>query len=110
MVQCGVVQDMHSRMNSSGLGILGAVHQAPDTGVHYGPGAHGAGLNGHEQIATWQAMISDGCAGLAQGNDLGMSGWIGIREVAVEAPSNDFSFVDDDGAHRNFAGVQCALG
>jgi hypothetical protein len=100
---------MHRRMHSPGLGILGAIYQAPDTGVNYGSGAHGTRLNGHEQIATWQAMISDGCAGLAQSDYFGMSGWIGIREVAIEAAPNDFSFMDDDSAHRNFARVHGAL-
>jgi hypothetical protein len=52
-------------MYRSGLGVLGAVNQAPDTGVHYCSGAHGARLNGHKQIAASQAVISDGRAGLA---------------------------------------------
>jgi hypothetical protein len=52
-------------MYRSGLGVLGAVNQTPDTGVHYCSGAHGARLNGHKQIAASQAVISDGRAGLA---------------------------------------------
>jgi hypothetical protein len=65
MIESGVVQNMHRRMHSSGLGVLCAIYQAPDTGVHYCSGAHGARLNGHKQIAASQAVISDGRAGLA---------------------------------------------
>lgn len=101
---------MHCGMHSPGLGVLGAIYKAPDTGVHYGSGAHCARLNGYEQIAASQAVICDGCAGLAQGNDLGMSCRVGIAEVPIEAAANDFSFTDDDSAHRNFARVQGALG
>jgi len=78
MIQGRVVQDMHCRMHSPGLGVLGAIYQAPDARVHYGSSAHSAGLNGHEQIATRQAMISNGGPGLAQSHDLGMSGWVGV--------------------------------
>jgi hypothetical protein len=110
MIQRGVVQDVHRRMHSPRLGVLGTIYQTPDARVHDGSGAHCARLNGHEQIAARQAMVPDGRPGLAQSHYFGMSRWIGIGEVAIESAANDFSFMDDDSANRNFARVHGALG
>jgi hypothetical protein len=55
-------------------------------------------------------MVAKGRARFAQGNDFGMSGWIAVKNVAVEAASDDASAVDDDRAHGDFSGLECTLG
>ena len=100
---------MHDRMHRPSLGVLCPVNQAPDAGVHDRSRTHGAGLNGHEQIATRQAIIADCCARLAQSHYFGMSARIGIGQVAIEAAAYDFSFMDDYRADRHLASFLRAL-
>ena len=70
--------------------------------------AHGSIVaNSSQPSRRW---LPSGGTGLAQGDDLGVGGGIGIGEVAVAAASDDFAFVNYYRADRDFAGFQSALG
>jgi hypothetical protein len=109
MIQSWMVQHMQGRMNCSGLGVLGTVHQSADARMHDCSSAHGTRLDGHEKIAVQQAVIANGGAGLAQCQNFGVGGWIGVGQVAVESASDDFPFMHDNRAHWNFSDVERSL-
>jgi hypothetical protein len=105
-----MIQNLHHRTYSARLRVIGAVNQALQPGMYQGAGAHRARLNCSKQLAAFQAMVAEGGTGLAQGDDLGVGGGIGIGDVAVAAASYDPAFVHHDGADRNFALFKSALG
>lgn len=109
MIQSWMVQHMQGRMNCSGLGVLGTVHQSADARMHDCSSAHGTRLDGHEKIAVQQAVIANGGAGLAQCQNFGVGGWIGVGQVAVESASDDFPFMHDNRAYRHFSDVERSL-
>jgi hypothetical protein len=104
-----MVQNMHCRVHCSGFGIVGSVYQGSDAGVHHGPCAHGAWLNGDEKIAVIQAVIADFRSGFAQCHNFCMGGWIGVGQIAIESATDDFAFMHHDCADRNLAYVERSL-
>jgi hypothetical protein len=97
-------------VHSARFGIVGAVYQALDPGVHQGSGAHRARFNCSKQIAAGQAMVTESCTGFAQGNDLGMGCGVVVGEVAIPAAADYALSAYDDCAYWNFAGFEGALG
>jgi hypothetical protein len=55
-------------------------------------------------------VVTQGCTGLAQGDDLGMSGGVGVCDVAVPSAANQLSVADDNGAYGNLSYFERALG
>jgi hypothetical protein len=109
VVECGVIQDLHGGMHRSSLGVLGAVYQSSDTGMHHGSCAHGARFNGHEKIAVCKAVIAEGRSGFPQSNYFRVGRGVGIGEVAVESATDNLAFMHDDGAYGHFSHVERSL-
>jgi hypothetical protein len=109
VIERGVVQNRHGGMHGSGFGVFCAINQCPDASVDHGSRAHGAWLNGHEEIAVQQAVVAESRSRLAQGDDFGVGGWIGVGQVAVESASDYFPFVHDNRAYRHFSDVERSL-
>lgn len=105
-----MIENAHDGVNRPGFGIVCSINESSDAGVNHGAGAHRARFNRHEEIAVEQAMIAECEASLAQGDDFSMRGWIVIGEVAIEAATNDVSFMHNDRANWNFAEFERALG
>src|SRR5580704_2992949 len=55
-------------------------------------------------------MVANGSTGLAQRDELGVRGGVGVGDVAVPAPAHYAAFADDDRADRNFSGFERAPG
>jgi hypothetical protein len=55
-------------------------------------------------------MVTNGSTGLAQGDDLGVCGRIGLGDIAVPSAAYDLAVADDDGADRDLSYLQSALG
>jgi hypothetical protein len=105
-----MIQHFHYRMNRAGLGVVRAIYQALDAGMHQRAGAHGARFNGSKQFAVLQTVVTHGSTGLAQSYDLGVGGGIGVSDVAVPSASYDAAVAYYDRAHRNLSTFQSALG
>src|SRR5579859_2140745 len=105
-----MIQYLHHRMDGSGFRVVGTIDQAVDTSMHHGTGAHGTRFNCSKQLTVSQAVVTQGCTGLAQGDDLGVSGGVGACDVAVPSATNHLSVADDDGAYGNFSYFERALG
>jgi hypothetical protein len=110
VVQLGVIQDLKHGMYGAGLGIVSAKYQTLDPGVHQSAGTHRARLNCNKQVTAAEAVIAQGFSGLAQGDDFGVGGGIGVGEVAVATAAYDRASAYDDGADGNFSHLQGALG
>ena len=96
-------------MDGACLPIIGAIDQALEPGMNQSAGAHRARLNCNKQLAALQPMVTESCTGLAQGDDLGVGGGIGIGKVAVPSSPYNMSVVYHDRAHRDFSRLQRAL-
>jgi len=109
MVRAWVVHDLHHRVHGAGFGVVRAVNQAPNAGVNQRARAHRARLNCSKQIAVSQAMVADRGTRFAQGNHLGVSGRVGIGDVAIESMANDLAIVNDHCADGDFSGLKRTL-
>src|SRR4029077_2949946 len=47
---------------------------------------------------------------LAERDDLGVGSGVRVAEIAVTSTADDLAITDHDGSHRNFPGLECALG
>ena len=103
MVQAGMIYYRDNTVDSAGFGVGRSIHQAPDARVNQGARTHGARLDGHEHRAVEQAMVPDGPSGFAQGQDLRMSSWIVIRDIAVSGARDQLVLKKDHGSDRYFA-------
>jgi hypothetical protein len=110
VVELGMVHDGEDRAAGSGFGIGGGVDEARDAGVEDGSGAHGAGFECCVEGAVFEAVVGEGAAGFAKGDDLGVGSGVAVAEDPVLASADDFVFVDDECAYGDFAigfGVVC---
>ena len=110
MVETGVIQNPHGGVNSARFRIIRAENQPSNARVHQRTGAHRTRFNCSKQVRASQTMVAYGRSGFSEGDDFGMGGWIAVKNVAVEAASDNTSVVDDDCAHGDFSGLECPLG
>jgi hypothetical protein len=110
VVQLRMIQDRNHRMHSASFGIVRAIHQALNSGMHHGAGTHGTRFNCNKQFAAFQTVVTNGGAGFAQRYDLGVSRRIGVRDVAVPSAADDSAAAYYDRAHRDFSRFETALG
>lgn len=104
-----MIHDLHHRAHGAGFGIIGAVNQALDASMYHCARAHRARFNCNKQNAVSQAMVTNGCTGLAKGDDLGVGRGVVIGDVAVPSTADDFAVADDYCANRNFSNLQRSL-
>ena len=110
VVQAGMVQDLHHRMDGARFGVIRAVDQTFQPGVNHSAGAHRTRLNCNKEFAVFQPVVAQRGTGLAQGEDLGVSGGVAVGKVAVTAAAYDFSAADHDGAYRDLSRFERSLG
>ena len=91
--------------DASTLGVLGAKHQPADAGVADRPGAHGAGLQGDEELQTSEAMIAESLCRGPQRQDLGVSRGImpGNRSIGAGGDHLATDRIADHCSDRRFA-------
>ena len=65
VIQLRMIQQLHYRLHSARFGIVRAVHEAVDPGVHQGSGAHRARFNCSKQVALRETMVTEDCSRLA---------------------------------------------
>ncbi len=65
-------------MHRAGFGIVGAIDQPFDPGVHQRTRAHCARFNCSKQFAVPKAVVAQSGTGFAQGNDFGVGSGIGV--------------------------------
>jgi hypothetical protein len=120
VVQLRMIQDLHHRMHGPGLGVVRTIYQGLHAGMHQGAGAHRAGLNGDKQRAPFEAMVTYGCTGFTQRDDLGVGRWVVVCNVAVPSSTYNPASACDlavahvvayyDRTHGDFPSLQRSLG
>jgi hypothetical protein len=105
-----MIQDVLHRMYRARLGIVRAIYQPPDAGVHHRAGAHGARFNCNKQIAVFQTVVTKGSTGFAQRHDLGVGRGVRVADVAIPSAPDDPSIAYNDRSDGNLARIQRALG
>src|SRR5579875_3789769 len=78
-----MVQHLKHRSNSTRFGIGGTINQSRQSGVDHGPGAHGARLQGHIELAIEQSVIGRCISGGTQGNNFSMGSGIYVAQDPV---------------------------
>ena len=109
MIQLGMVQHLHHRMDCARFWIVSAVYQAFYPCMHQSTCAHGAGLNRGKHFAIFQAVVAQVRTGLAQGNNFGMGGGVGVDEAAIPASTYNLAGMHDHCADWNLARFQRSL-
>src|SRR5260370_6491683 len=102
VIQLRVVYDLHDGSYRSGLGIICAVNQTRQAGMHQGATTHGAGFNGDKHFASFEAMITEKAASLAQRNNFSVRTGITIHAVAIVSPANNVFLMQNDRSYRDF--------
>jgi len=101
LVDEGVVEASSGSIGGGG-GVEDTVRASPIDR----PEAHGARFAGSVKVATRQLEIPEDAAGLANGLDFGVGGRVIARCDAVDALSDDFAVLDDQGGEgATLAGV-----
>ena len=110
MIQLGVVHHFHHRMNRSCFRIVRTVNQAFQPRMNQSASAHRARFNCSKELAVSQAMVTEVCTGLAQGNDFGVRAGVGVGQVPIPSPPDNLASTDYDRPHRHFSRFERALG
>jgi len=97
-------------MNGSCLWVICTVYQATNAGVDQGSRTHRARFNCSKQVALSETVITQVRACFAQRDDLGMSGWIAVRKVAIPPAADNTTTVHDYRPHGHLSDLQCSLG
>ena len=107
----GVAQDIAQGSGGTGLGVPGTEDDAVDARGKNRARTHRAGLQGHDQRAAAQAPCPSGTAGLAQGDNFGVTCGVVVGLPAVPPTSDDAAIVvDDDGSDGDVPRFAGAIG
>jgi CHAD domain-containing protein len=117
MVQAAVAHDVPQRTDRARLLVPRAEDKVGHARLDDGAGAHRAGFKRDVDGAVLEPPFAAGSGGLAQGDDLGVPGRVGITLASVATGSDDVArAVDDNRAHRDVTvgqrltrQVQCLL-
>ena len=110
VIHLRINQNLHNRVNRAGFGVFRTVNQSSDAGVNQRSRTHRTWLNCNKQLTVLQTMVPDRATCIPECNYLGMSCGIGCGDVLIPTSSNNAAIFYNNGAYRNFAGVERALG
>jgi hypothetical protein len=105
-----MVDHLEHRADRARFGIVRAIYETLDTGMHQRASAHCTRFNCSKQGAVAQAVVAEGGSGVAERYDLGMRRRIVCPDVLVPSAAYDLAFEDDDSANWNLSGIEGALG
>ena len=103
MVEAVVVDELEEGAHGTGFRVVAAVDDAVQAAVDDGAGTHGARFDGHVEGTACQAPAIEGAAGFFNGQQFGVGRRTGQAFAQVIGPGDNFLFIDDDGADRDFS-------
>ncbi len=100
-----LIEDTRAMDHAPALGIVGAVNQTADPRLADRTGAHGAGLQRHEQGEAGQPVIAASLGRHPDGQDLGMGGGIVGSDRRIAGAGHHLAGlgIDDHGPHGSLA-------
>jgi hypothetical protein len=105
MIEARLRKQIEYRSARAGLRVARPEHDAPDPRVQDGTGAHCTGLDRHEELAPWQAVVAERGTGLAQRRDLGVRRRVAPGDRRVAAAADDRSVFHDYRTHGYLAAI-----
>ena len=101
MVECGLAQHIKDRACRAGLWVRSSKYNPWNAGKDDRPGAHGAGLEGHEECRPRKPPAPECGRCLANREQLGMSGRVEIDLTPVACGGDHFAIPHDHRTDRN---------
>jgi len=107
-----LLEEFPAVQDTAALRVAGTEDHAADTCKTDRGGAHGARLKRDIEIAVGNALRPGGPAAVADGQDFGMGGGVGVFNGSVTGPGNNLAgfIVHEDGPDRHFVAVGGGLG
>ena len=99
----GLREKPRAVLHCAALRIGGAKIKPTDAREGYRPGAHGAGLQRHVEIAVAQSFIAKHAGSLANGQYFRMSGGIAVANGAIAGAGDNFAGAGNGCANRSLA-------
>jgi hypothetical protein len=109
VVQAWLVQQVEHRAEGTGLGVRRAKDHTGDAGMQHRSGTHGAGFQGHVELAAIESVIAQRQCSRAHGIDLGMRRRVMTGDRRVSPHPHNASILDHHGADRHFTISQSKL-
>jgi hypothetical protein len=107
VIQFGVRKDLETGANGTTFYIVTAVHDAGNSRLNDGAGAHAARLDRDIQCRACQAIVADRAGCFTQHHDFGVRRGIAIADRAIRAARHDHSVAI---AHKHGADGYFACG
>ncbi len=103
MIESGVCEDFETGTDGAALWIIGAVDEAWNAGLDYGPCAHAARFQGDIESCARHSVIAEEASGFADYDDFGVRGGVTVANCAVARAGQNFAVMDEHGADGYFA-------
>lgn len=107
VIEKGSVAQLQGADGRTSLRIGSSKDHSGDSGMYQSRHAHGTGFKGDEEGAIRHAVIAEGEACVAKGNDFCVGGGIMGGDGAIPSSGNHFFLQDHDGSYRDFAFRLC---
>ncbi|GAC1616572.1 MAG: hypothetical protein PVS2B2_10660 [Candidatus Acidiferrum sp.] len=104
VIEAGLGKDFEAGTDGAAFGFIGAIDQPSDARLDHGASAHNAGFEGDVEGGTGKAIVLEETGSFTKNDDFGVSGGIGVANGAIAGAGENFAFVNEDGADRNFTG------
>lgn len=107
----GLLKELHPTFDGPTLGVARPIDHPADPGMADRAGAHGARFQSDEEFQSRQAIIADFAGRFTQGDDLRMSGGIGVRDGVIGGFCQDQigCWINDQRPHGRFTSLRCGL-
>lgn len=102
MIEGSILEKIDESSGGAAFFIGATEDDAADAAMHDGSGAHGTGFFGDENIAMGEPPVADGALGLGEGQHFCVGSGVAEEFDLIGGPADDVTFMDDDGADRNF--------
>ena len=109
MIERRRVENLHASPNRSALGLIRAINEASNSGLHKRARAHGARLDGHVERRASEAIVARLSRGLAQRHDFCMSRRVAIGNRAIARSGHNPIPEHNNCANGNFSAKRRSL-
>ncbi len=110
MVAGWLRKEARAMFNGPTFGISRPKIHAPKPGEGNSAGTHGAGLQGHIEIAIDETLAGQTLASRTDHQHFSMGGRIFVLQRAIASTGDDLALIDNDGPNRHFAPSGGGLG
>jgi hypothetical protein len=107
VIEAWTGENFEARTCCATFGIVGAINEAGDAGLDYGPGTHATGFYGDVQCCAGHAVVAEKARSFTNCHNLGVRCGVAITNCAVARTGEDLTVMDDERPNGDFAGGRC---